>query len=300
MDIQTSFLCPPGEGPIIRRDNGIGVCGGVGEVSEVIPRRALPAGVTHYASATIFVEREVLPFNPRLIAWGEIHQERGATYVPTVTRFAREILPGFARGGDENRLILEVVPSGQRVAVELDRFFHQQPPIELSQANTPLLWEAIQGEDMEGYILLFNEARRLGIEIIGGGLSISEAERTTRQPDFENNNELQRLAARLITVRMRQAAVAQLRQHPRARVQMYGGAGHNNRRASAYDNVRQRNFGQYFARWLGDRYLAVDLVLPYRQEVARTLTDRIDLVPQRGVTVITNELGSISVLYPRD
>ncbi|MFH1361528.1 MAG: hypothetical protein ABIH69_02600, partial [bacterium] len=74
--------------------------------------QVLPEGVSHYVSAADFVERAVLPINPRVVAWGEIHPDPGSTYTPTITRFAREILPTIAASG-RNRLIIESLPSDQ-------------------------------------------------------------------------------------------------------------------------------------------------------------------------------------------
>ena len=306
VDVTSLFLLPSGFSPISRSENGYQVgCHGTGgdfQVSEVNQPMNLPEGITHYASAAIFYEREILPLNPAVVAWGEVHHQRVPQnpsyqvthYTPSINRLANDLLPAIAHSG-ENTIQLEAIPIDRNVRLEIGRFF-ANPNMTISSQDTPLIWDAIPGLDRAGYILLFNRARDLGVGIIGGGLTIVQAEATIRRSDFLDRLDLQALAARWVTVTMREAAARQLRLHPRTRLHLHSGCSHNDRQATRVDARRRVNYGEAFVRHFGDRYVAVDLIYPH--PYANCCTEGLLRTPRFGVNTRRNAQSSYTAFFP--
>jgi hypothetical protein len=251
--------------------------------------------ITIAASSTEVIN-SVLRLNPSVIAFGEIHPANDS-YTPTITRFAREILPTLASHGIRD-LILEALPNDPVVETELASFYRTGL---LSRQQTPQLWASIQGVDREGYRQLLFSARRLGVRIHGGGASISQAYATIRRRDYLQRDDLQALAVRYIRDNTLSKANQLLDQG--RRIAIYSGFLHNNLTLSQEDISRSRSFGPQLAaratRDLG-RYIEFDLILPYSfPNHYIDLANWQELLPQRGVTSIRRG-DSYLLLYPPD
>jgi len=259
-----------------------------------------PARVIDFASAAIFVEREIISIDADIIDWGEHHYQvyqpsANITYTPTVTRYAQEILPVLARAGRRN-LLLEAIPTGSEVQAEINWFYWDQNR-QINAANTPFLWRSIQGNDSDGFLLLFNEARRLGVDIYGGGLTVEQARNTIWRGDYLQRNDFRRLAAGWVTQNMRDRVDELRRNHPGIRLDIYGGCAHNNIFVTAEDLGRGRNYGEYFRSRFGRRYVVVDLITPYDPPVSTCHARRPNRLSQRGVTVVNDFTSSYTLFF---
>jgi hypothetical protein len=285
MRIEHVFSCPPSDSI-----NGQQVCC----LADTLSPTTRTTAVTQAASSTLIIN-EIMAMNPRVVAFGEIHPERGAVYTPTVARFTREILPSLSRGGIQD-LVLEAIPNDPIVEQELNLFFRTG---HLNSRQTPQLMQSIQGVDMSSYIQLLYTCRTLGIRIHGGGANIAQAEATIRRSDYLERRDLSTLAARYIRDNTLQAANRLLDQG--RRIAIYSGHIHNNRFPTQAEIDRGTNFGVSLSQRMqreGNRYFEVDLILPYRQHHIPIPNWR-SLLPRSGVTAIRRG-NSYSLLYPRD
>ena len=251
--------------------------------------------ITAAASSTEVIT-SILRLNPSVIAFGEIHPSSDS-YTPTITRFTREILPALASHGIRD-LILEAIPNDPVLDTELDSFYRTGL---LSRQHTPQLWASIQGVDREGYRQLLFSARRLGVRIHGGGVTISQADATIRRRDYLQRDDLQALAVRYIRDNTLSKANQLLDQG--RRIAIYSGFLHNNLTLTQEDISRGRSFGpQLSARTARDRgrYIEFDLILPYSfPDHYIDIPNWQEMLPQRGVTSIRRG-DSYLLLYPPD
>jgi hypothetical protein len=285
MRIEQVFSCLPSDSI-----NGRQICCLPNDTSDT----STPAAITQAASSTAVIN-EIMAMNPSIVAFGEIHAERGAVYTPTVARFTREILPALARGGIQD-LVLETIPLDPIVEQELDLFYRTG---HLNSRQTPQLILSIQGVDMSSYIQLLHTCRSLGIRLHGGGANIAQAETSIRRSDYLQRRELNALAARYIRDNTLQAANRLLDQGHR--IAIYSGYIHNNRFPTRLEIDRGTNFGAALSQRMrreGGSYIEVDLILPYRLRHI-PIPNWQSLLPRSGITTIRRG-NSYTLLYPRD
>jgi hypothetical protein len=229
---------------------------------------------------------ETIKQNPRVIAFGEIHPKEGFKHKSTKARFAEEVPPVLASNGIKV-LILEHVLSDPMIKAELKRFFAYKS--EINAGETPVLWEYSSYHDRDDFVAILYQCRKLGIRVLAGGMTLKQADATTRHPQFNKNIDLQIRARQYTGKATAAAALKALKADRGARFAIYGGIIHNNIIESPALVRDGTNFGQTLARRLGRGYFEVDLFHPQDSDMIDgygRVNNWRALVPSKGVTSI--------------
>jgi hypothetical protein len=219
--------------------------------------------VTNYPSIEEAI-KDILACNPQVIAFGEIHPDPGFTYKSTKARFAKEILPSLAKSGIKD-LVLEHVLSDPQIESELKCFFSSK--CELSEKDTPVLFNNIKYSDKQDLVILLYRCRELGIRVHAGGMTIAEADETTKNPKYSRHSNLNGKMMVYSGRATKRKIVSLLKINPKARLAIYGGIRHNNCRDSSEYIANEVNFGNVLFRKLGKKYVEVD-ILPKEEKDA--------------------------------
>ncbi|HYO95294.1 MAG TPA: hypothetical protein VER33_12320 [Polyangiaceae bacterium] len=232
----------------------------------------------------------VLASNPRILAVGEIHAQKGSAPVPSATRrFTEQLLPALA--GRASNLVLELwVASGKCGKVE-QRVAEQQRPVSEGQA------QGNQGE----FVALGRRARELGIEPQALTPSCDEYKAIASAGPADIDRMLQMIAE--ATLRQLQQLLALPSTADPTMLLAYGGALHNDVLPRA--GREHWAFGPQLRASMQGRYVELDLVVPEHirdSESFRSLSWYAAYDRQRHgthATLLNPHPGSFVLVFPR-
>jgi hypothetical protein len=217
-----------------------------------------PETVTRYPSVGVAV-KEVLKRKPQVIGFGEIHPEEGFDYKSTKAVFTDEVLPIMAAKGFRI-LVLEHLLNDPRIETELKLFYSRK--IELNEKQAPIIWGNSNYTDKGDFIRILYRCRSLGIRVHPGGMTVPEANETTKNPSYKQDAELVQKAENHNNKGLIRSIDDLLKKNPKIRLAFYGGIDHNDRKNNGKDGA-----GHYAARRLAKRYFEVDLIAACEKKV---------------------------------
>lgn len=252
---------------------------------------------THYPSLAEAVQ-PILALHPQVIAFGEFHPSNGYDYRTAKVAFAEEILPLLAQEGIKN-LIIEQILNDPMIISELDRFYKTG---KLGADATPLLWSTFEHyTDRDDLIKILIAARKLGIRIHPGGMTLAQAQETIFRDNWCCNSEIQLRGWHYAE----QAARSQIKNLLKegVRFAIYNGVKHHNLVAEHVTEAEGgTNYGEYLSQTLGNKYSEVELypvggleTLPEHILKMWGVPDWEELIPEKGVNLIERSSGHILI-----
>ena len=245
------------------------------------------AGVTTSPQSAV---RRIMAGDPQVVAFGEVHKTDKLSYQSTSTHFANEILPLLPQYGITD-LVLEAIPDDPRLDAELANFMKTGVITYNSQ-----LGQWLDGPDRCGYLAILEQARKSGITIHGGHLSLAEApnafqvgalydrdpDGVTREIRDHTYNKIKKLVSE------------------GKRVASFGGMRHNNIKPAPQDT--DASYGDELRQEIGSRYREVDLLVPSQaagqeRQIDFPLWDR--RIPAAGVYLLKKGERFL-LIYPRE
>ena len=252
--------------------------------------------VTNYPSIEEAI-KDILACAPQIIAFGEIHPDPGFTYKSTKARFAESVLPQLAASGIRD-LVIEQILIDPSIEAEINLFY--STGCDINGKNTPTLANNINFIDRKDLIYMLKRCKELGIRIHAGGMSIAQANETTKHPNFSKKITL-RDRARKYSGKAIQAKINQLlRLSPKLRFAVYGGLIHNNISDSSDFLNDGTNFGRNLSKRLRKRYFEVDLLPPQEKEMINNfgkVRDWEKLIPEKGAASVNRNQTRI-IFFP--
>ena len=256
----------------------------------LLAAQTLPAAsdaVAHaYPSAAAAVQA-LLASNPRMVAFGEYHQQKKTAQIPSALRhFIREILPALRAAGATDLVVESWITTGSCGEVERKT---------VAQVDKATQRPASTENEV---VALLRRAKQSGIEphILQVACKDYQAVFGSGRVDYDR---LLRLTRDQLETQIRAAL-----QRPGSRlVVSYGGALHNDLRPPP--DLSPYAFGDAIARAVDGRYLEIDLYVPeyiekdasirrepWYQQYCRAYRPKLVVVIQRGP-------GSYALIFPR-
>jgi hypothetical protein len=212
-------------------------------VAQTSPATSADAAVSTYPSAAAAVQA-LLAGNPRVVAFGEYHQQKRTARIPSALRhFTREILPALRAAGATDLVVETWITTGscgeveRKAVARVDKA--TQRPASTENEVVTLLRRAKQS-GIEPHILQV-ACKDYQAIFAGGRVDYDKLLRLTRdQLETQIRAALQRPGSRLVG--------------------SYGGAIHNDLHAAP--DFAPYAFGEAIARTVNGKYLEIDLYVP--------------------------------------
>jgi hypothetical protein len=255
-------------------------------VAQTSPATSADAAASTYPSAAVAVQA-LLASNPRVVAFGEYHQQKKTARIPSALRhFTREILPALRTAGATDLVAESWITTGSCGEVERKA---------VAQVDKTTQRPASTENEV---VTLLRQAKALGIEprILQVACKDYQAIFASGRLDFDR---LLRLTRDQLETQIRAA----LQRSGSRLVVSYGGALHNDLQPTA--DLAPYAFGQAVARAVDGKYLEIDLYVPEYIEKDPTIRREPWYEQYRRayrpklVVVVARGPGSYALIFPR-